>query len=159
MKQHTITLQGGPAGLRVPADALAETPAPRAVRVSGTLDTISVSKTDVVLRLSDATAVPARFERRDPEELRALFAKKVVIAGLAQYRPSGRLLVIDAEHIGLATDGDVPWEQPPAPRPVRTAPVAQLLPQDESAGVAAIFGIWPGDESDEDLLAALSEIR
>jgi len=136
-----------------------ETPAPRAVRVTGTLDTISVTKTDVVLRLADGTAVAARVERHDPEELRGLFAKRVVVAGFAQYRPSGKLLVIDAEHIGLATEGDALWEQPPAPRPVKTAPVAQLQPQDETSGVAAFFGTWPGEESDEELLAALSEIR
>ena len=136
-----------------------ETPAPRAVRVTGTLDTISVTRTDVVLRLADGTAVAARVERHDPEELRGLFAKRVVVAGLAQYRPSGRLLVIDAEHIGLATPGDALWEQPPAPRPVKSAPVAHLIPQDESTGVAAFFGTWPGDESDEELLAALAEIR
>jgi hypothetical protein len=136
-----------------------ETPPPRAVRVTGTLDTISVTRTDVVLRLGDGTAVAARVECHDPEELRGLFAKRVVVAGIAQYRPSGRLLVVDAEHIGLATESDALWEQPPAPRPVKSAPVARLVPQDESTGVAAFFGTWPGDESDEELLAALAEIR
>ena len=67
--------------------------------------------------------------------------------------------MINTEHIGLATKGDTLWEQPPAPRPVKTAPVAQLQPQDETSGVAAFFGTWPGEESDEELLAALSEIR
>lgn len=135
-----------------------ETPDPRPVRVTGTLDTISATKTDVVLRLADGTAVAAMVERHDPEELRGLFAKRVVVAGVAQYRPSGKLLVIDAEHIGLATEGDGLWEQLPAPRPLETAPAAQPLLQDESSGVAAFFGTWPGDETDEELLAALSEI-
>ncbi len=134
------------------------TPTPRAVRVTGTLDTISVSKTDIVLRLADGTAVAGRVEHHDPEELRGLFAKRVVVAGLAQYRPSGKLLVIDAEHIGPATAGDVLWEQQPAPRSVRIDPIAMAVPQDESSGVAAFFGTWPGEESDEELLAALSEL-
>jgi hypothetical protein len=136
-----------------------ETPPPRAVRVTGTLDTISVTRSDVILRLADGTAVSARVERHDPEELRDLFAKRVVVAGLAHYRPSGRLLVVDVEHIAVATDGDVLWEQPPVARPAKGAPVARLLPQDESSSVAAFFGTWPGDESDEELLAALAEIR
>lgn len=166
---RSVTL-GGIAGVREPValssadvDTIEllrdETPTPRAVRVNGTLDTISVSKTDVVVRLGDGSAVAARVERHDAEELRSLFAKRVVVAGLALYRPSGRLLVIDAEHIGLASEGDALWEQPPAPRPVTNAPVAQTLPQDETTGVAAFFGTWPGDESDEELLAALAEIR
>jgi hypothetical protein len=136
-----------------------ETPSPRAARVTGTLDTISATRTDVVLRLTDGTAVGARVERHDPEALRGLFAKRVVVAGMAQFRPSGRLLVIDAEHIGPATEGDSIWEQPPSPRPGRSAPVARLLPQDDRSGVAAFFGTWPGDESDEELLAALAAIR
>jgi hypothetical protein len=53
----------------------------------------------------------------------------VVVAGMAQFRPSGRLLVIDAEHIGPATEGDSIWEEPPSPRPGRSAPVARLLPK------------------------------
>jgi len=136
-----------------------ETPPPRAVRVTGTLDTISVTRSDVILRLADGTAVPARVERHDPEELRGLFAKRVVVAGLAQYRPSGRLLVIDAEHVGLATEGDVLWEQSPVARPAKSAPVARPLAQDERSGVAAFFGSWPGEESEADLLAALADLR
>ncbi|MBN2195943.1 MAG: hypothetical protein JW751_24205 [Polyangiaceae bacterium] len=136
-----------------------ETPPPRAVRVTGTLDTISVTRTDVILRLGDGTTVSARVERHDPEVLRGLFAKRVVVAGLAQYRPSGRLLVLDAEYIGLAREGDALWEQLPTPRSSASAAVARLLPQDQSGGVAAFFGTWPGDESDEELLAAFSGMR
>jgi hypothetical protein len=119
----------------------------------------SVARTDVVLRLADGTAVAARVERHVPEELRGLFTKRVVVAGLAQYRPSGRLLVIDAEHIGLATPGDALWEQSPAPRPVSSVPVAHLVSLDDSTGVAVLFGTWPGDECDEEFCAALAGIR
>lgn len=136
-----------------------ETPPPRAARVVGTLDTISATRTDIVLRLADGTAVGARVERHDPEKLRALFAERVVVSGLAQFRPSGRLLVLDAESIGPADEGDELWAQSPSARPGRAAPVARLLPQDDRSGVAAFFGAWPGSESDEDLLAALAEVR
>jgi hypothetical protein len=73
--------------------------------------------------------------------------------------PSGRLRVIDAEHIGLATEGDALWEHPPAPRRVRSGTVAQRVPQEESSGVSAFFRTWHGDEADEDLPAAPAEIR
>lgn len=125
-----------------------ETPGPKAVRVSGTLDTISATKSDVVLTLSDGTVVAARLDAHDNEQLEALFGSRVVVSGMAQFRPSGTLLVIDVEHLGPARDGDVVFES--APKATAGRPSASLLPQDETSGVSAFFGTWPGDESDED---------
>jgi hypothetical protein len=133
-----------------------EPPGPKAVRVTGTLDTISATKSDVVLTLADGTAVAARLDAHDNEQLKMLFGSRVVVSGMAQFRPSGTLLVIDVEHLGLARDGDAVFEA--APRAM-AKPVASLLPQDGSSGVSAFFGTWPGDESDEELLRALEAIR
>lgn len=134
------------------------TPPPRAVRVSGLLDTISASSAAILLALPDGQTVQARLEHPDPELLRGLFGTRVVIAGMARFRPSGRLLIMDIEHLGPAGAGDVIWEQIPTARAGGTAPVAALLPQDESSGVNAFFGIWPGDESDEELLQTLEAL-
>jgi hypothetical protein len=133
-----------------------ETPGPKAVRVTGMLDTISATKSDVVLTLSDGTAVAARLDAHDNEQLKTLFGSRVVVSGMAQFRPSGRLLVIDVEHLGPARDGDVVFESAPK---ATARPVASLLPQDEASGVSAFFGTWPGDETDEELLDALEAIR
>jgi hypothetical protein len=133
-----------------------ETPGPKTVRVTGTLDTISATKSDVVLTLADGTAVAARLDAHDNEQLKTLFGSRVVVSGMAQFRPSGKLLVIDVEHLGPARDGDVVFESAPK---AAARPVASLLPQDEGTGVSAFFGTWPGDESDEELLNALEAIR
>jgi hypothetical protein len=130
------------------------TPGPKAVRVSGTLDTISATKSDVVLTLSDGTAVAARLDR-DNEQLKAMFGSRVVVSGMAQFRPSGKLLVIDVEHLGPSRDGDAVFESAPK---ASARPIASLLPQDENTGVSAFFGTWPGDETDEELLDALEAI-
>src|SRR5690606_17935504 len=107
-----------------------ETPGPKAVRVSGTLDTISATKSDVVLTLSDGSAVAARLDARDNEQLKTLFGSRVVVSGMAQFRPSGRLLVIDVEHLGPARDGDAVFESAPK---AASRPLVSLLPQDETA--------------------------
>lgn len=134
-----------------------ETPAPRAVRVAGRLDTISASKASCVLILADGTSVPARLDTQDIESLKQHFNAKVVVSGIAQFRPSGRLLTIDVEHIGPSRPQDVVFEQ--APRaPLRLIP-ASTMRQDSTVGVAAFFGTWPGEETDEELLAALEAIR
>jgi len=36
---------------------------------------------------------------------------------------------------------------------------ATMARQDATTGVSAFFGTWPGDETDEELLAALEAIR
>ncbi len=37
-------------------------------------------------------------------------------------------------------------------------PVFEPQTQDETSGVSAFFGTWPGDETDAELLVALDEI-
>ena len=135
-----------------------ETPSPRAVRVSGVLDTISATKTDVLLLLEGGESVVARLDRPDPDALRALFGTAVVVSGVAQYRPSGRLSVVDVEYIGAAGVGDALWGRIPAPGPTRATPVARFAAQDSTSGVSVIFGTWPGEETDADLLAALEAL-
>ncbi len=49
-----------------------QTPGPKAVRVWGTLDTTSATKSDVVLTLSHGTAVAARLDAHDNAQLGAL---------------------------------------------------------------------------------------
>ena len=48
-----------------------------------------------------------------------------------------------------------PIERPDEEHP---RPVFEPQAQDESSGVSAFFGTWPGDETDAELLAALDEI-
>ena len=133
-----------------------ETPPPQGARVAGTLDTISATSTDVILKLEDGTKLPARMEDHDPNELRELFGKLVVISGVAHYRPSGRLLMVDVESIGEAGPGDRLFATAPSPRVRR--PVAAPVAREHSSGVAAFFGTWPGEESDDELLDALQAI-
>lgn len=133
-----------------------ETPAPQAARVAGTLDTISASRSDVILTLKDGTKVPARMEDHDREALRALFGKTVVVSGIAHYRPSGRLLMVDVESIEEAGAGDHLFEAAPIAR--KRLPVATPVAQDDLSGVSTFFGTWPGEESEDELLEALQAI-
>ncbi|MEM9455824.1 MAG: hypothetical protein AAGF11_16710 [Myxococcota bacterium] len=133
-----------------------ETPAPQAARVAGFLGTISASSSDVMLKLKDGSKLPARMEDHDPDALKGLFGQLVVVSGVAHDRPSGRLLLVDVESIGEAGAGDRVFETIPTAR--RRVPVATPAPQDDSSGVAAFFGTWPGDETDDQLLDALQAI-
>lgn len=131
-----------------------KTPAPRAVRVMGTLDTISATKVDVILTLADGSKIRARIEDHDPNLLQELFNTPVVVSGIAEFLPSGDPYVLNVETIAKAGPGDRVFEKTPLGR----RPVFQPKTQENGSGVAAFFGTWPGDESDDDLLAALKEL-
>jgi len=134
-----------------------ETPTPKAIRVSGTLDTISATKSDIVLTLPSGEAIPAKLEEHNLAALRSLFGHRVVVSGMAQFRPSGRLSLIDVEYLAPATDQDALWEAVTTARIGRS--VGTFVPQDETSGISAIFGTWPGEESDQELLMALDAIE
>jgi hypothetical protein len=124
----------------------------------GTLDQISASRPGVVFKLDDGTSVRARIEKHDPEALRSLFARKVVLSGTLHYMASGKPRLIDVEYIALAGQGDEMWSGIPVGLKPAEAPLFTPRMQDGTTGVSAIFGIWPGDETEEELLRAAEEV-
>ena len=162
MKKHRLTVLGNPGdGIRIPAEP------PVAARVTGVLDTVSATSAEFVLRLPDGDRVRARPASHDvaldPETLKRLFNTRVILSGRAHFSPSGRLLFVAVEHIAPASPGDELWERLPMPRPGIATPVVEpllpSLPSSQVGGVSAFFGIWPGDESDQELIDALGAIE
>ena len=86
-----------------------------------------------------------------------MFSRDVLIEGTAVYRPSGGLLRLEAEAIRVANGGDRLFRQAPTPM-VRTTPSLLVRQQQmPTTGANAVFGRWPGDETEEELLAACEE--
>jgi hypothetical protein len=70
----------------------------------------------------------------------------------------GALLRIDAERIEPAT-GDVSlWSRAPTPTFQELDGRKLSVPQGPRSGVSAIWGQWPGDETDEEFNDALSHL-
>ncbi len=133
------------------------TPTPRQVRVVGKLDMVRHSTRSFGLLLSDGQEVRGVLQDGDPDLLQQYFGREITVFGKAVYRPSGSLLRIDAQEILDTVEGRSAFSiVPPA--------LTHRQKQDRKAqtsknGVAAFFGSWPGDETDEELLAALGELR
>jgi hypothetical protein len=132
-------------------------PAPRQVRVVGKLDMVRHSTRSFGLLLDNGEEIRGVLQEGDPALLQAYFGKTINVFGKAVYRPSGSLLRIDAQELidsaeGKAAFGCIPSALSSKPRPEKRL-------QSNKAGVAAFFGTWPGDETDEELLAALAEMR
>ena len=134
------------------------TPASQAARVMGRLDMIRGSTQSFGLKLRNGDEVRGVFTEGDIGQLAQLFQRDVLVLGKAVYRPSGRLLRIDASEILNATDEDQFFSKLPVPRMVKRDVREPFGFQQGKGGIGAIFGKWPGDESDDQIAAALEEL-
>jgi hypothetical protein len=132
-----------------------QTPAARISRVRGLLDTLTVTTKAIAVRLDDGRTIRGFAGAIDQDELKALLGTAVVIEGPVNFRPSGQALRIEVESIAPATPGDVIWAQLPN--------VEASLPRPRLSTAApdldALFGTWPGDETDQQLVEALRELQ
>jgi hypothetical protein len=133
----------------------AATPRPREARIVGVLDMIRQSTQSFALRLDDGEEVRGVMAEGDVGQARTLFGKRVTVQGQAVFRPSGRLLRIDARALMESTDESAFWSKLPNAAPSGRPRARQRLPQTATTGVNAFFGRWPGDESDDALLGLL----
>jgi hypothetical protein len=136
------------------------TPNPREVRVAGTVDMVRYSTRAFALKLQDGKEIHGVLENAElVQHLSQFLNKEVVVVGKAIYRPSGSLLRIDAKYLEEIAKGSALFSR--IPYPISPASVTSKGRSIDTAksNVAAFFGSWPGEESDEQLLAALKELR
>lgn len=126
------------------------TPGNRAVRVAGDLRPEPSIRT-ATLVVSNGDTVRVRLTGPSP------IGHRTVVSGFGHFGPAGRCFLVEAEHVGAEAPGDELFAEVPASHPGDFA--VPSVPQDAQSGVNAFLGIWPGDETDEELLAALRAIR
>jgi hypothetical protein len=130
--------------------------APQKVRVAGQLNVIQHSDCRFALLLDDETRLQGTAQEPGAAALQENFGKRVVVTGTAVFRASGRPLRVEADRIDPASEADL--------RIFGSLPKPTLAPLDSrdlresalgKAGLPALLGQWPGDESDEVVFAAL----
>ena len=136
-----------------------ETPKPQRARVAGRLNMIRISDRAFELLLTDGQAIRAVWTQPSVVPLRDYLDREVVIEGQAVFRASGSVLRIDAEAIADAGERDRFFSKlPKAAVGMRKQLENAAVPTRGQSGFASIYGQWPGDETEEELLAALEEI-
>jgi hypothetical protein len=122
------------------------------------LDEIRHSDRGFTLVLGSGDSIRGVLVEGDPAVLASFFGRAAVVEGLAQFRPSGAPLRIEAELIEAADDRDLDvWSQPHRPLWGAAAAVREVRPR-RGGGIAAIVGTWPGGESDDEIFAVLEEM-
>jgi hypothetical protein len=134
-------------------------PADQHVRVAGKLDLLKHSSKIFSVDLLDGAVRGVVVGDADFSQLGQLLGKQVVVSGLAKFRPSGRILRVEADQIAPAVGDTTLWEAVPRPLFADLDVRALRVPQGPRSGVAAIFGQLPADdESDEDFDAAVQAL-
>jgi hypothetical protein len=132
-----------------------QTPPSRRVRLCGKLDMLGVSRKVMGLYLEDGTLVTALWNTEDFAGLAGFLDKDVVIEGLAVFRPSGRLLRIDADAIDSAGLRDSYFSTLPLPGSIDYSAAVRTRPG--LSPYKDLLGMIPGEESDEEFQKALEE--
>jgi hypothetical protein len=136
-----------------------EVPVPREVLVTGILDMVRASTRSFEIRLQDGNNALGVLVEGEMDCLLPLFDKPIIVQGKAIYRPSGRLLRIDALSAASCSEISPTLSKIP-PADIRTLSTKMIRqPQTSKSGVTVFFGTWPGNETDEELLQALEEVR
>ena len=128
-----------------------DTPPDQRVRIAGWLDAIRHSDRMFTIKLESGVTLRGVAEGVDPTLMASLFGRKTTVSGVAVFRPSGKILRVDAEHIVAAGADFSTWSVEPVPLFEPPAPGALRVPQGPRSGVNALMGQWPGNETDEEI--------
>ena len=136
-----------------------ETPKPKRVRISGKLDMIRASDRAFELILNDGERLRALWVESTVAPLHECFGRPVLVEGMAVFRASGTVLRVDAEAIAPLDEVQSFFSKMPEPViSFRKQLERSAAPTRGQSGFAAIYGKWPGDETEKEMLAALEEI-
>jgi hypothetical protein len=130
-----------------------ETPPSKVDRIVGHLDSLTMSTRTCLLKLSDGTSLRGNVATSvELDHMKSLLGLDVVVEGVVAFRPSGRPQRIEVDHVAAAEARDALWRRTPHGE----LPGEQLaLPSED---LSSFFGQWPGDEVDEQVVAALREL-
>jgi hypothetical protein len=135
-----------------------ETPLPRRVRVAGTLDMVRASNQTFALLLPDGSEVRGTLLEGDMADLAKLLRSPILIFGSACFRPSGRLLRVDVDEFRPAAEADQFFAKLPKPLGRSRRKYSRHDAEKMGRDLKSIIGKWPGDETDEQIEAALTEL-
>lgn len=144
--------------LKIASKLFRETPEAKQIRVVGKLDMIRSSTNAFAIKLKSGEEARGVLVEGKIGRHADLMEREVLVLGKAIYRASGKLLRIDADSLDSAHGQAEIFSSIPKPHPSRFNLQSVLKEQQHKKGIAAVFGKWPGDESDEEIEQALKEM-
>jgi len=135
----------------------ASIPESRKIVLSGSIDVIEHFAGRFKLNLENGEKIQGAIDKEilDLEIMRNYWGKKVTVKGLADYKPNGKIRFIKADLIKLFEEREKLFQEYMAFEEPRDILYKVSRTQDEISPLKEIWGKWPGDETIEEILAAL----
>lgn len=137
------------------------TPEPQKVTLTGKLDELKHSKSQLALLLDGrrVNVIPTKGKSL-PDELPEFFGKDFTIQGLAHYRPGGTLSYVEMQEFSAPSAADMYFARIPDAMSVRQQVLFQAKKVSKGQQLLAnLAGQWPGDETDAEFEQILKEVR
>jgi hypothetical protein len=147
-----------PATVESANSLLGRTPTPQRIRLVGQLDGLEASTQRFSVLLDSGEKITGVFAEDQIDAMQELWRQRVLVLGTAVYRASGRLLRIDADSVRPGEDEPMIFSHLPAASHKRLDASKLHKPQGLRSGIAAIIGQWPGDETNEEVIAGLEKL-
>ncbi len=135
------------------------TPLDQQVRIVGKLDMLRASTQSFGVILDDGQEIRGVMTVGDLDQLTKLLNKRVLVLGKAIYRPSGKLLRVDAEAVSISSDHGKFFSSIPKPVMSKFDIRGFARGQQQKLGIAAIIGKWPSNETDVEIQLALKDLK
>jgi hypothetical protein len=87
-----------------------------------------------------------------------LVGERVILDARASFGPAGELVRFEVDFAQRAPEANSFFSRLPEPPPAASLRERLQVPQGPDSGINAIFGRWPGDESEEEIIAALKAL-
>ena len=137
-------------------------PPARGFIVTGRLDGIDYDDGRFLLRLRDGSFLPGQFEvgSVDREVLRSLWGTDSTVTGVVHFRADGSPRAMLARHSMPRVELHAAFDRTPRGRVPGAATIPpEVVERARNFDWDALKGAWPGDETIEELLAELAELR
>lgn len=133
-------------------------PESRVVALSGFFNLIEHEHSRFQLKLNNEQSVEGYLDPKfvDIEDMRSLWGKKVTVRGKALFKPSGKIHSIDAQKVRPFETGDEILGKALQAQTQFKFSEEFTHKQNAQAALKKIWGKWPGEESIEEILEALS---
>lgn len=134
------------------------TPESQAVLLTGFLDLIVHSKHRFEFTLENGQTVRGKIDETliPVENMRQFWGKKVTIKGTLHFAASKKPRFLEAQVINPRSSSDDVLSSISYPLPIKDI-IARVHRESNEVSVSEIWGKWPGDESIDELMRALTE--
>lgn len=137
-------------------------PPARAFIVTGRLDGIEHDDGRFLLRLKDGSFLPGQLGAGtvDREELRSLWGTDTTVTGVVHFRADGSPRAMLAQHLMPRVDRHEAFDRTPRGQVPGAATIPpEVAERARNFDIDTLRGAWPGDETIEELMAELAELR